>query len=344
MAAPDAFDTIIDVRSPDEFALDRLPGAINLPVLSNDERAQVGTINAEQSSFDANRIGAAIISRNIAQLLETQLADKPRQWRALIYCWRGGNRSGSLATVLARIGYRAQVLQGGYRAYRRWVLDTLPTLSEQPFQVIGGRTGTGKSRILRALQELGAQVLDLEALANHRGSVLGLLPQTSQPSQKLFDSRLRVALASLNPALPVYVESESRKIGQVQVPESLISEIRKSPCNIIDMCVDARANFLLDDYPHFVDQPDLLITHLEKLNAIHGGKKIASWTSMIRDEQWHSFVKDMLSNHYDPSYDKSMKRNFALLDDANRIAIDAPSPKTNDFLRAAREILALSSL
>jgi len=343
MADLTAYDAVIDVRSPDEFALDHLPDAVNLPVLSNEERARVGTINAEQSSFEANRIGAAIISRNIAQLLENELAEKPRHWRALIYCWRGGNRSGSLATVLARIGYRVQVLEGGYRAYRRWVIDALQPLSEQQFRVIGGRTGTGKSRILRALGELGAQVLDLEALANHRGSVLGLLPQTSQPSQKMFDTRLRVALAQLDQQQPVYVESESRKIGQVQVPESLITQIRKSPCNIIDMSVPARAHFLLDDYPHFVDQPNLLIAHLEKLNAMHGGKKIADWTTMIRSEQWHPFVQDMLTNHYDPSYDQSMRRNFALLDDANRIVIGTPSPTDDDFIQAAREVLALNT-
>ena len=336
------YDAVIDVRSPDEFALDHLPGAINLPVLSNEERAQVGTINAQQSSFDANRIGAALISRNIAQLLDTQLADKPRHWQALIYCWRGGNRSGSLATVLARIGFRIQVLDGGYRSYRRWVIDALGALSEQQFRVIGGRTGTGKSRILRALNELGAQVLDLEALANHRGSVLGLLPQTRQPSQKLFDTRLRIALAQLDPNRPVFVESESRKIGQIQIPESLINRIRSSPCHIIDMPVAARANFLLNDYPHFVDQPDLLVDHLEKLNALHGGKTIEHWTSLIRSQQWQSFVQDMLSNHYDPSYDQSMRRNFALLDEANRIAINAPSPGTAEFTQAARDILALS--
>ncbi|MGB7183411.1 MAG: tRNA 2-selenouridine(34) synthase MnmH [Burkholderiaceae bacterium] len=334
------FDDIIDVRSPGEFAIDHLPGAVNFPVLSDAERAQVGTVNAEQSSFDANRLGAALVSGNISRLLSGPLATKSRQWRPLVYCWRGGNRSGSLATVLARIGYRTQVLDGGYRAYRRWVVQNLPILVQGlDLRVIAGRTGSGKSRILDALAERDAQVLDLEALANHRGSVLGLLPGTSQPSQKQFESRLRQALAHLDRNKPVYVESESRKIGQVQVPESLITQMRASRCHVVNVPVAARAAFLMHDYDHFVRNPSHLIQQLERLRERYGNEQLTAWAAKANGGEWNSLVEELLTTHYDPSYDRSMARNYQNLSSANQVYIDAiPKPGPKDFSLAALAI------
>jgi tRNA 2-selenouridine synthase len=214
-----SFDDLIDARSPSEYHEDHLPGAISLPVLDDEERARVGTLYKQDSPFAARRLGAALVSRNIARHLETALAGKPRAWRPLVYCWRGGKRSGALAHVLREVGWAARTLEGGYRAYRRWVVAEL---AAQParfaYRVVHGATGSGKSRLLRALARAGAQVLDLEALAAHRGSVLGGLPGEPQPSQKRFESRLYAALAALDPGRPVYVEGESRKIGQLQVP------------------------------------------------------------------------------------------------------------------------------
>lgn len=334
------FDDIIDVRSPGEFAIDHLPGAVNFPVLSDAERAQVGTVNAEQSSFDANRLGAALVSGNISRLLSGPLATKSRQWRPLVYCWRGGNRSGSLATVLARIGYRTQVLDGGYRAYRRWVVQNLPILVQGlDLRVIAGRTGSGKSRILDALAERDAQVLDLEALANHRGSVLGLLPGKSQPSQKQFESRLREALAHLDRNKPVYVESESRKIGQVQVPESLITQMRASRCHVVNVPVAARAAFLMHDYDHFVRNPSHLIQQLERLRERYGNEQLTAWAAKANGGEWNSLVEELLTTHYDPSYDRSMARNYQNLGSANQVYIDAiPKPGPKDFSLAALAI------
>ncbi|MGB7306869.1 MAG: tRNA 2-selenouridine(34) synthase MnmH [Burkholderiaceae bacterium] len=334
------FDDIIDVRSPGEFAIDHLPGAVNFPVLSDAERAQVGTVNAEQSSFDANRLGAALVSGNISRLLSGPLATKSRQWRPLVYCWRGGNRSGSLATVLARIGYRTQVLDGGYRAYRRWVVQNLPILVQGlDLRVIAGRTGSGKSRILDALAERDAQVLDLEALANHRGSVLGLLPGKSQPSQKQFESRLREALAHLDRNKPVYVESESRKIGQVQVPESLITQMRASRCHVVNVPVAARAAFLMHDYDHFVRNPSHLIQQLERLRERYGNEQLTAWAAKANGGEWNSLVEELLTTHYDPLYDRSMVRNYQNLGSANQVYIDAiPKPGPKDFSLAALAI------
>ena len=186
-----AYDSVIDTRSPAEFAEDHIPGAISAPVLDNDERAQVGTLYKQVSQFDAKKLGAALLAKNVASHVETLFKSKTKEWRPLVYCWRGGKRSGAMAHVLREIGWDAATLRGGYKAYRRWVVDRLSILPESfRFTVIHGPTGSGKSRLLGALKAAGAQVLDLEDLAAHRGSVLGNLPDRQQPSQKMFESRL----------------------------------------------------------------------------------------------------------------------------------------------------------
>ncbi|MBS0312362.1 MAG: tRNA 2-selenouridine(34) synthase MnmH, partial [Proteobacteria bacterium] len=209
-----AYTDIIDVRSPGEFSEDHIPGAVNLPVLDDAERERVGTLYKQISSFEAKKVGAALVSRNIAKHLDAWFIDKPKSYRPLVYCWRGGSRSGSLTHVLQKIGFGAVQLEGGYKAYRRHVvaeLDRLPALLT--YRVVCGPTGSGKSRLLQALADAGAQVLDLEALAAHRGSLLGALPDQPQPSQKSFESAIWFALSRFDSAHPVFVESESKKIG-----------------------------------------------------------------------------------------------------------------------------------
>jgi tRNA 2-selenouridine synthase len=179
------FDEIIDVRTPLEFAEDHIPGALNAPVLSNEERVIVGTMYRQVSPYEATRVGAAMVARNIARHLDTTFADRPRNWRPLIYCWRGGKRSGSMTAWFNLIGWQARQLDGGYKAYRRSVCATLDTLPAQfRYITLVGHTGCGKTRLLNALRAEGAQTLDLEALARHRGSLLGALPGVPQPTQK----------------------------------------------------------------------------------------------------------------------------------------------------------------
>jgi len=320
IASLDDYDAILDARSPSEFADDRLPGALSTPVLDDAERARVGTIYAQQSSFEAKRIGAALVSRNIAGILETQLADRPREWRPLVYCWRGGNRSGSLATVMARVGWRTAVLEGGYRAFRRRVVADLAVLPDAlRLHVIAGRTGSGKSLILQRLAALGAQVLDLEALANHRGSVLGLMPDAVQPSQKRFESLLWGALRRFDPARPVFVESESRRVGQCHVPDGLIARMRAADCSRIEMPVAQRAELLLREYRHFVEDRAALVERLERLAPMHGRRVVDGWCELAQAGRWAEFVTALLEAHYDPAYDKSMGKNYRGIDAARRI-------------------------
>lgn len=316
------FDAIVDARSPSEFADDHLPSAINAPVLDDAERALVGTIYRQQSAFVARRIGAALVSRNIAAHIENVFADRPPEWRPLVYCWRGGNRSDALASVFAAVGWRTSVVDGGYRAFRRHVIDELGRLpSRLRWHVVAGRTGSGKSLLLARLAARGEQVLDLEALARHRGSVLGLLPDESQPSQKAFETAVWDVLRRFDPARTVFVESESRRVGRCHLPDALIDAMRAAACTQVRAPVDVRARLLLEQYRHFVDDPPQLFERLERLIELHGRARVEAWKSLAREQRWQAFVESMLETHYDPAYERSMRRNYARLDDGSAIEL-----------------------
>jgi len=331
------FDAIIDARTPSEYALDHIPGAISAPVLDDAQRAEVGTLYKQVSPFDAKKLGAALIAKNVGQHVETLFAGKKNTWRPLIYCWRGGKRSGAMAHILREVGWPAETLPGGYKAYRRWVVSQLEKVpGELQFQVIHGPTGSGKSRFLKALGAAGAQVLDLEALAAHRGSVLGDLPGRPQPSQKFFESQLLHHLSSFRSGA-VYIEGESKKIGDVQVPEALMAAMRASPCVCLEASLETRVALLLDEYRHFLQDPAALGTQLDCLVALHGRERIAEWKALAARGAWNELVARLLTEHYDPAYRRSSARNFARLAEARALRIGSPDDAA--FLRAARSLL-----
>lgn len=308
------FDAIIDVRTPAEFAEDHIPGAINCPVFSDEERIIVGTLYKQVSPFEARKVGAAMVAKNIAHHLETQFRDHPKSWRPLIYCWRGGQRSGAMSIILAQVGWAAHKLEGGYKSYRRDVLERLETLPQNfTWRVICGPTGSGKSRLLTALNERDRQVLDLENLAQHRGSMLGRLPSLPQPSQKRFDSTLLQALQKLDPALPVYVEAESNKIGLITLPPALIAAMHGSECYLVETPVACRVGGLLEDYRHYLDNPQLLIAHMQNLHRFHGEKQLQHWTTLIHAGDFATMVGELLTLHYDPSYLRATSKHYAKL-------------------------------
>ena len=333
------FDEIVDVRSPSEYALDHIPGAVNCPVLDDAERARVGTIHARQSAFAAKKAGAALVARNIARHLENTFADKPRKWRPLIYCWRGGQRSASMTIVLRQTGWDARRLDGGYKAYRRHVVAEIDHLAARmSLRVVCGLTGSGKSALLRELENLGAQVLDLERLAEHRGSVLGNLPHSTQPGQKMFDSRVWDTLRKFDPLRRVYVEAESRKIGNLRVPESLISAMRGSPCIWLETTASARVNLLSREYAHFISNPAELSSCLDGLAWLHGRKCIERWKSLAAADDWDRLVRDLLESHYDPAYRKSTGSHYALLQRATSLAVAEGSQR--EFISLAQDLIA----
>ncbi len=333
------FDAIIDVRSPAEYADDHLPGAINHPVLDDAQRALVGTLYKQQSAFEARKVGAALVAANIAATVSGPLAGLPQHWKPLVYCWRGGQRSASLAHVLARIGWQVSLLEGGYKTFRRAVIDELETLPTRfRFRVIAGPTGSGKSRLLRALSAQGAQVLDLEQLAQHRGSVLGDLPGQEQPSQRGFEAAIWKALGDLSGEREVYVEAESKRIGKLRVPEKLMAVMRASPCVNLELPAEQRVRLLAEEYRHLVEAPQALISLLQSLTELHGRTVIDAWCDAARQGLWEHLVSDLLARHYDPSYARSTHRNYVRLREAERL--DVTRADDTAFEDAARRLVA----
>jgi tRNA 2-selenouridine synthase len=336
------FDEIIDVRTPSEFAEDHIPGAINCPVLSDQERITVGTLYKQVSPFEARKIGAALIAKNIARHLETRFHDHPKSWRPLVYCWRGGQRSGAMSIILAQVGWAAHKLEGGYKTYRRDVLEKLEALPQRfSFRVVCGPTGSGKSHLLAALAGTGHQVLDLEMLARHRGSVLGSLPEQPQPAQKLFDSVLLQTLQQFDPDRPVYVEAESSKIGMITLPAGLTSAMHAGSCLLLETPLATRVAGLLADYRHYVENPESLIEHLQSLLRFHGAKQLQHWSALIHQGDFETMVAELLTLHYDPSYFRATARNYPKLDQAQRIPITGMSADAMTELAQNLEELAI---
>lgn len=319
-----AFSAIIDVRSEDEFALDHWPGAINWPVLNNEERALIGTLYKQVSAFEAQKRGAALVARNIAKHIETHVLELPKDWQPLIYCWRGGKRSGSISGVLSQIGFKVHLLEGGYKGFRHQVIEEIPQLiAPLRLHIISGRTGSGKTRLLQNLKRCGAQVLDLEDLASHRSSVLGQLPGVPQPSQKHFDTKIWQQLKTFNRQEVIFVESESKKVGNLTVPEGLIEKMRQSPCTNVVLDMSSRVELLMQDYDFMAKDRDFFIKKLQALIPARGKALIEQWEQWVKAGQIREVVQDLLEKHYDPTYDASMKRNFQLIDSAKPLHLES---------------------
>ncbi|MBB1076920.1 tRNA 2-selenouridine(34) synthase MnmH [Rhodoferax sp. 4810] len=314
------FDAVIDARSEDEFALDHLPGAVNWPTLNNAERIQIGTMYKQVNPFEARKRGAAIAARNIAAHIEREVIDKPKDWKPLAYCWRGGQRSGALSLILSQIGFRVTLVEGGYKAFRAAMLQDADRIaSSLRFQVVCGPTGSGKTRLLQALATQGAQVLDLEALANHRSSVLGAIPGLAQPSQKRFDTLIWDALRQFDPLKPVFVESESKKVGNLSVPSRLVEAMRQSPCLDLKLSDAERVALLMEDYDHLVRDVAFFCDRLAVLKELRGRVVVDGWMALARSGQLPQVVQDLLTQHYDPAYLASMQRNFVQFKNAKTI-------------------------
>jgi tRNA 2-selenouridine synthase len=332
------FDVIIDVRSPAEFALDHVPGAINLPVLNNEERIEIGTLYKQASPFVAKKLGAALVSRNIANHLEQSLIDFPREWRPLIYCWRGGERSGAFTHILNRIGWKAMQLESGYLGFRRLVIDGLDQAAKDfSFQVIAGMTGSGKTRVLQEIGALGAQILDLEGLAIHRGSVLGNEPNIEQPSQKGFETNLWNALNSLDPAKIVFIESESKKVGGVHIPDALMDSIRIGKVIELRSSTNTRVSWLLREYQHFLSNPESFKDKLSLLTSRYGKVQIEKWHEAIDASDFRNLVEELLVMHYDPSYQSSIVRNFPNY--RQDYSVELKNDSDEAFVIAAKDII-----
>lgn len=329
-----AFDEIIDVRSPSEYAEDHMPGAISLPVLSDEERARVGTIYVQEEPFLARKIGAALVARNAAAHLEGPLADRDGGWRPLVYCWRGGQRSGSFAAILREIGWRVDIVKGGYKSYRNLVVDALYRAPvDARVVIVDGGTGTAKTRLLHQIARQGGQVIDLEAMAEHRGSVFGPMGER-QPSQKAFESRLAIALARLDPARPVFIEAESSKIGDLIVPPSLWKKMIVAERVEVVAPLGARATHLVAEYPDMVADPPKLDAVLEKLVRYHGHERVDGWRGLAGAGDYATMAAELIAEHYDPRY-----RRISRVDAPRLLSIELPDLTDKTLAGAASRII-----
>lgn len=329
------FNTVIDARSEGEFHEDHLPGAVNWPTLNNDERRDIGTLYKQVNAFEAKKRGAAMAARNIASHIEREVIDKPKDWKPLAYCWRGGQRSGSLSLILSQIGFRVTLVEGGYKAFRAAVVQDIPRLvTGLDWRVICGPTGSGKTRLLHALAAQGAQIIDLEGLARHRSSVLGAIPGLVQPTQKRFDTLIWNAVRHLDASRPVFIESESKKVGNVAVPTSLVEIMRQSPCLNLVLPDTERVALLMEDYDFFVHDVAHFCERLQVLVTFRGRVVVEGWQALVRAGNIESVVHDLLMQHYDPTYLQSMQRNFSQFKEAKIIAPADHSTEAMELLAA----------
>ena len=332
-------DTLIDARTPAEFALDHIPGAINCPVLSDEERVVVGTMYKLRGAFEARRAGGALVAANLAMHLRVAFVDKPRGWKPIVYCWRGGLRSGSMVQWLRLVGWDARQLSGGYKQWRKHVIALIERLAPQmDLRVLCGPTGSAKTRVLTALADEGAQTLDLEACANHKGSVLGGLPGIEQPSQRQFETRIATILQRVDPTRPLYVEAESRKIGRLAVPTPLLSRLRESPCIAIAATSESRIAYLLRDYAYLGDDSEELAGNIALLQGLQSNETLARWQGWARNRELATLFAELLTLHYDPLYARSQQHNLTGLASAARF--ETPGLDEDDVHALAKAIVA----
>lgn len=299
------WDVICDCRTPLEYVEDHIPGAISTPVLSNEQRVVIGTMYAS-SPFEAQRLGAALVAGNISQIIPTHFMQLPPKSRILVYCWRGGERSGSLAHVLSRVGWHVALLEGGYRSYRRSVLQELEGLESRRYHVIGGLTGSGKGVLLDALKARGANVVDLEALAKHYGSAFGDHPTDPQPTQRAFETCLARAILECQAPGPIFVEAESPKVGRVALPAALVRAMRQAPVTRIVVPLAERVKRIRTQYRHFEGECiERTRRNIAGLRATLGGETVDRWLRYIDEGDFDSFVEEILVEYYDDRYTQS---------------------------------------
>lgn len=321
------YDLVIDARSPREYEEDHIPGAVNLPVVNNDEYAEVGTLH-RTDKMGAYRIGVEYSLANIARHIKEDLTAYGEQSRILVYCFRGGKRSKLWVDALETIGFNVTKLQGGWKAYRRAVNEQLaqvPTLYK--YNVLSGSTGCGKTRLLYALEQTGEQVLDLEGVASHRGSVLGTIPGVRQPTQKFFDSILLKKLESFDPTRVVWVEAESKKIGNVQLPDALLEMMRSGRTYQVNADMSQRVLLWREDYRHFEEDPMVMLKCLYFLRSLVGSEEFAAWEQLVQDGQMPALFERLMRKHYDPAYRRSVLRNYPDIDRSPEIFLDDLSPE-----------------
>ncbi len=330
-------DLIIDVRSPLEFSIDHIPGSVNLPVLYNEEREIIGKIYKNISSFEARKKGAMLIAKNISKHLENTLCDKTNNFTPLIYCWRGGQRSKSMSKIFSEIGWRNYILNGGYKNYRKNIINNLKDISSKlNLIILSGYTGVGKTEIIDLLDTKGIQTINLEKFANHKGSLLGKVKNEKQPSQPFFESLIYDKLEKFDITQQIIMEAESSKIGNLQIPPSIWKKMIKASTINITAKQSYRANYLLKNYNHIINDKKDIFIFIASMKKRYGDLVILNWIEEIKKGQWKKFVKEILKTHFDPSYNKSFsKKNRSII-----LNIYQEKCFKNNFIESTNKIIS----
>jgi tRNA 2-selenouridine synthase len=290
-------EPVVDVRTPAEFARGHIPDASNLPLFSNEERAEIGLIYKEMGKEPATRLGLDLVGPRLTEMID-RLREMVPMGPVLVHCWRGGMRSDSVAWLLNFTGeFQASVLQGGYKSYRRLALEQFG--AERPLFVLGGMTGSGKTRVLRALPSCGGQCLDLEALACHKGSAFGALGQPEPPTQQQFENDIGLRLFRSDYSRPLWVEDESRHIGRRTIPEALWTRMRQAPVFVIERPRQERVRVLVEDYGSA--DPGELIRSIRKIERRLGGVRTREAVEAVEEGDLEN-VCHVVLDYYDKTY------------------------------------------
>jgi len=319
---------VIDVRSPSEYLKGHIPGALNLPLFSDDERVKVGTLYVRSGKGDAYLLGLEIVGPKLKSFAE-EVKQLAVNQQLLVHCWRGGMRSNSMAWLFEQIGIKVSTLKGGYKSYRHYVLEWF--LIEPTLVVLGGMTGSGKTEILNELQKAGCQVVDLEGIAHHKGSAFGGLGQLHQPTQEQFENNLFSNLQLLDYKYAIWIEDESMAIGKVLLPKALHEFMKQSKIICINRDKETRIARLIDEYAHFSSTE--LAESIQKIAKRLGGKDTNDSLTALLEEDYKK-VAHIALQYYDKSYKNLLKLR-------SKETLIEFVPKSNLSREIAEEILNL---
>jgi tRNA 2-selenouridine synthase len=315
---------LIDVRSPAEYDKGHIPGSVNIPLFSDEERAHVGTVYVQNSQEKATELAYRYIVPKLTDFIIQARRIAP-SGQVTVHCWRGGLRSHSFARHLHDSGFTdVSIITGGYKAYRNFILHAFN--NPVNMLVVGGFTGSGKTQLIRQLHKLGHQVIDLEALANHKGSAFGGIGQPEQPTTEQFENYLFEILQQLDLTKPVWLEDESRNIGGVNIPTGFFNQMQSCPLYFLEIPLEERARHLVDEYAEA--KPELLANSLQKLTKRLGGMNTKIALEFLSQGKFNDVA--LLTLQY---YDKSYRKGLSYRSQNNILTIEAKT--TNAVTNAA---------
>jgi len=290
-------EVLLDVRSPAEYEHGHIPGAISFPLLDNEERAIVGTTYKKLGHETAVQKGFELVGHKFASFIHEANKIVPEK-KITLYCWRGGLRSNTMAWVLSMAGFKVSVITGGYKSFRNYILN----LFSEPFKliVLGGKTGSGKTEMLSLLSFQNEQMIDLEALANHKGSAFGYLGMGKQPTYEQFENLIAWKLSKLDPSKNIWIENESRLIGSVKIPDTLYDQMRAAPVLELEISLEERVKRLVKEYGDF--PKDILIEDTKKIGKRLGNLRMNQAINFLNEDNLEKWV-EMVLDYYDKTYE-----------------------------------------